>query len=168
MSELSRRRLLRWGLGATAGGIILPSWATPTEASGELGSYGLFLQQPPAQPEPPADLAATRLRELAIPPAQAPTEFRLTEPNIRGPYHRTGAPMRAKITPPLEPGTVLFIRGRVWGMDTRQPLANVSLDIWQANAQGRYDNDDSQPPTGSELVRQPSQDADRRERLLRI
>ena len=56
-----------------------------------------------------------------------------TEDNILGPYHRAGAPFRAKITPPLEPGTVLVIRGRVWGLDT-QPLKNTVLDIWQANA----------------------------------
>ncbi len=157
MSDLSRRRLLQMGLGATAGGLILPSLATPTEASGDLGRYGEFVQQqqrPPVNPPPAnqaADLAATRLRELAIAPAQAPTEFRLTEENILGPYHRASAPMRAKITPPLEPGTVLIIKGRVWGMDTRRTLANVTLDIWQADARGRYDNDDPQRPPAANL-----------------
>ena len=149
MSEMSRRRLLSMGLGATAGGLLLPALSTPTEASGDLGRYGEFVLAPAAPA--PSELAASRLRELAIPPAAAPAEFRATEVNILGPYHRTGAPMRAKITPPLEPGTVLLIRGRVWGLDTRRALPNALLDIWQANAQGRYDNDEPQRPPAANL-----------------
>jgi protocatechuate 3,4-dioxygenase beta subunit len=149
MSELSRRRFLETGLGMTAGGLLLPSLVTPTEASGDLGRYGDFIaQQTPA----PAEQAAARLRELAIPAAQAPAEnVRATEVNILGPYHRANAPFRAKITPPLEPGTVLIVRGRVWGQDTRRALPNTLLDIWQANAQGRYDNDDPQQPPAANL-----------------
>ncbi len=40
----------------------------------------------------------------------------------------------------------MLITGRVWGVDTRKPLANARLDIWQANAKGRYDNDDPRNP----------------------
>ena len=150
MSNMSRRGLLQAGLSVTAGGLILPALASPTEASGDLGRYGEFVaQQTPPNPMP--DAAAVRLRELAIPPAQAPANFRITEDNILGPYHRPNAPFRAKITPPLEPGTVLVIRGRVWGMDTRRVLANTLLDVWQANAQGRYDNDDQQRPPAANL-----------------
>jgi catechol 1,2-dioxygenase len=147
MSELSRRQFLGTGLGVTAGGLLLPALATPTEASGELGRYGEFI----TQQTPPPDLAANRIRELAIPAAQPPANFRLTEDNILGPYHRTGAPFRGKITPPLEPGNVLVIRGRVWGLDTRRILANATLDVWQANAQGRYDNDDPQRQPAANL-----------------
>ena len=67
----------------------------------------------------------------------APAQFAATEDNILGPFYRRGAPFRAKITPPLEPGTVLLVRGRVWGADTRKPLVNAVLDVWQANAKGR-------------------------------
>jgi protocatechuate 3,4-dioxygenase beta subunit len=42
----------------------------------------------------------------------------------------------------MEPGTVMLISGRVYGHDTRRPLVNAIIDVWQANAQGRYDNDD--------------------------
>src|SRR5204863_369909 len=66
----------------------------------------------------------------------------VTEPNILGPYYRQGAPYRGKSTPPLEPGEVIVIRGQVWGHDSKRPLAHAVLDIWQANAKGRYDNDD--------------------------
>ena len=148
MSDPSRRRFLETGLGVTAGGLLLPSLAVATEPSGDLGSYGAFVAQQPSQ----AELAASRLRELAIPAAQVPAaNVRATEDNILGPYHRANAPFRGKITPPLEPGTVLVIRGRVWAQDTRRPLASTVLDVWQANAQGRYDNDDPQNPPAANL-----------------
>jgi protocatechuate 3,4-dioxygenase beta subunit len=151
MAALSRRRFLQNGLAVTAGGLLVPSLATATEVSGELGSYGVFLTQQPAQPTP-AQLAANRLRELAIPAAQAPAaNVRATEDNILGPYHRQNAPFRAKITPPLEPGTVLTIKGRVYGLDTRRVLPSTLIDIWQANAQGRYDNDDPNHPPAANL-----------------
>ncbi len=151
MPDLSRRRFLDAGLGITAGGLLLPSLAIATETSGDLGSYGNFVTQTPPQPAP-TELTATRLRELAIPAAQQPAaNARLTEVNILGPYHRPNVPFRAKITPPLEPGTVMVIKGRVWGQNTRRALANTIIDIWQANAQGRYDNDD-QPPAANLFV----------------
>ena len=31
------------------------------------------------------------------------------------------------------------MRGRVWGINTRKPIANAVLDVWQADAKGRYD-----------------------------
>lgn len=127
MSKTSRRQFVQEGLTlAAAGGLLLPVNAGPTETSGTLGSYTLYLQQEQA------------------PTGPQPRNWNLTEPNILGPFHRAGAPFRAKITPPLEPGTVLLISGRVYAHDTRRPLANAVLDIWQANAQGRYDNDDPQ------------------------
>jgi protocatechuate 3,4-dioxygenase beta subunit len=142
MANLSRRRFLESGLAVTAGGLLVPSIVTATETSGDLGSYGSFIQQQTTQPTP-AQLAENRLRELAIPAAQAPAaNVRATEDNILGPYHRQNAPFRAKITPPLEPGTVLTIKGRVFGLDTRRILPSTVIDIWQANREGRYDNDD--------------------------
>jgi catechol 1,2-dioxygenase len=69
-----------------------------------------------------------------------------TEPDVLGPYFRKGAPFRAKVTPPNEPGTSLLVSGRVWGIDSRRPLREARIDIWQANAQGHYDNEDPQHP----------------------
>jgi len=150
MANLSRRRFLGSGLAVTAGGLLVPSLATPTEASGDLGNYEAFLTQ--TTPPTPAELLANRLRELPIPAEQVPAaNVRPTEVNILGPYHRPNVPFRAKITPPLEPGTVLTIKGRVWGQDTRRILASTVLDIWQANHQGRYDNDDPQRPPAANL-----------------
>lgn len=145
MSEHSRRHFLRLGLGGTAAGLLLPVAATVTEASGGLGSYAdLIAQETLGQ--------AGSGRPAAANP-QPPMNLRATEDNIQGPYYRRGAPYRAKVTPPLEPGTVLLVSGRVWGLDTRRPLANAVIDIWQANAQGRYDNDDSdRPPPANVFV----------------
>lgn len=139
MSHFSRREFVRTGsLGlaaAAAGGVVLRADAEPTEPSGELGAYGkLLADNRQANPQPPGRWAPT-------------------EDNILGPFYRQGAPYRAKITPPLEPGTVLLIRGRVWGFDSKRPLAGAVLDIWQANASGRYDNDDPRNPPAEGVFR---------------
>ncbi len=142
MNRVSRREFFRHGtMGLAAvgvGGLVLRADAAPTPGSGELGAYARMVAQLDAQPRPA--------------PA-APKNFQPTEDNILGPFYRPGAPFRAKITPPLEPGTVMLINGRVWGHDTKKPLAGVVLDIWQANAKGRYDNDDpSKPPAKDVFV----------------
>jgi catechol 1,2-dioxygenase len=58
-----------------------------------------------------------------------------------GTYFRPDAPLRAKITPPHEPGVVMVINGQIWGNDTREPIARAKMDVWQANAKGQYDNE---------------------------
>lgn len=135
MSDTTRRNFLRTtavGLAALGTGpLTLRSDAQPTPENGDLGAYGEYLS---GQGE--------RLDDASTEPAA----WSATEDNIRGPFHRRGVPFRGKVTPPLEPGTVLSIRGRVWGLDTRQPLDGAVLDLWQANEQGRYDNDDPRNP----------------------
>ena len=126
--SLDRRHFMSLGsVGlARASVLTLPAFAQPTEASGELG------EQSPVFAE--------------IAPPKLPENFKATEDNILGPYHRKLAPFRAKVTPPLEPGDPLVVRGRVWGIDSRKPLAGAIVDVWQANAAGRYDNDDQDKP----------------------
>jgi catechol 1,2-dioxygenase len=137
MSHFSRRRFLQQGtfglasLGAA--GLVLRAGAQPTPPSGGLGNYERLVKAQDPQ-------------GIELPKKWAPTED-----NILGPFHRAGAPFRAKITPPLEPGTVLLISGRVWGFDTKKPLPSAVLDIWQANAQGRYDNDDPDKPPARDV-----------------
>lgn len=141
--KISRRALLAGGgatiLGAVAGGLILPADAKPTEASGSLGQYAMYTGSS-AKSEPVA--AATPDEISLIPSAVAPKNFNPTQDNILGPFHRKGAPFRGKVTPPLEPGKVVLVKGRVWSFKTKKPLAGVTMDIWQASAKGRYDNDD--------------------------
>jgi protocatechuate 3,4-dioxygenase beta subunit len=137
-----RRTFLRsglWGLAAAGtGSLTLRAGAQATPASGDLGAYGDYLAGIGESPEdsPP----------VPVPNADPPNAWRATEDNILGPFYRPHAPFRGKLTPPLEPGDVLLITGRVWSLATRQPLASAVLDLWQANAEGRYDNDDPQRP----------------------
>ena len=168
MSNFSRRDFFRQGVGLAAigsAGLVLRSEARPTEGSGGLGSYARFLQaerqagQPPAQPRvnPGSeqkngnDVRGNAFQDKRAANVQLAEKIAPTEDNILGPYYRTGAPFRGKITPPLEAGKVLLISGRVWGFDTKRPLANAVLDIWQANAKGRYDNDDPKNPPAKDV-----------------
>jgi len=76
-----------------------------------------------------------------------------TESDVLGPFYRPGAPARAKVGPPHEPGTVLLIKGRVWGYDTKRPIPDAILEIWQASTFGHYDNEDPLHPPGSTAFR---------------
>jgi catechol 1,2-dioxygenase len=133
--SVSRREFFRGGL-ATAGvaALTLRTDALPTLPSGSLKHYPEF------------QLLADAPLPSVAPGAALADNVKPTEDNILGPYFREGAPYRAKITPPLAKGTTLLIRGRVWGFDTKKPLVNAVLDIWQADADGRYDNDDPKNP----------------------
>jgi catechol 1,2-dioxygenase len=164
MSKVSRRDFLRQGslgLGSvTAAGLVLRAGAEPTPGSGTLGNYAHYLHreslllaqaQKGGQPELPDVRNFVNDRRAAQ--VQLPNRFAVTEDNILGPFYRMGAPFRGKVTPPLEAGTVLQISGRVWAFDTRRPLPSAVIDIWQANSQGRYDNDDPNNPPARDLFR---------------
>jgi catechol 1,2-dioxygenase len=65
-------------------------------------------------------------------------------PTVRGaggPFYREGAPWRAKLCGADEPGEPLLIAGRVTAADTCRPLKGAVVDVWQADAAGRYDNE---------------------------
>lgn len=130
MGEQTRRAFFRTAAAGLAAGFALRAEAEPTPDSGEIGAYGDYL---------------TAVGE-STDVAPEPDRWSATEDNILGPFHRAGALYRGKITPPLAEGAVLLIAGRVFGLDTRQPLPGVTLDIWQADHHGRYDNDDPRNP----------------------
>jgi protocatechuate 3,4-dioxygenase beta subunit len=69
-----------------------------------------------------------------------------TEDDVIGPYYRGSAPYRAKISPPMASGEVLVISGRVWGFHSKRAIPDCLLDVWQANADGHYDNEDADHP----------------------
>ncbi|MBX9694151.1 MAG: hypothetical protein K2Z81_17340 [Cyanobacteria bacterium] len=137
---VNRRDLLVAGL-ATAGGLafgegILSALAKPTPGSGKLGEYETYVSAAP-----------TRARErAAVAPSSVGTSLNLTEENILGPFHRAGAPFRAKISPPLAPGTAVVVSGTVWSYKTKKPLPHTTIDVWHASEAGRYDNDDPAHP----------------------
>jgi catechol 1,2-dioxygenase len=71
---------------------------------------------------------------------------RLTEESQYGPFYREGAPWRAQLCGPEEPGERLTIAGRVTAAGTCEPLKDAVLDLWQASAAGFYDNNDPARP----------------------
>jgi len=125
-NELTRREFLKQttlGL-ATAGvaGWILRADARPTTASKNIEISEQVLQQMGEPPQPVLmqdNLAPTKKSQL-------------------GPFYRAGAPFRAKVTPPFEPGTVLIVSGRVWAYDTKKPLSGAALDVWHVDHHGDY------------------------------
>jgi catechol 1,2-dioxygenase len=135
MNEHSRRDFLHYGSCGLAalgsGSLILRSDAQPTEGAGELEEYAEALKG---------------FASMDPPKKWEPTEDEIEEPS----RFRREAPFRAKVTPPGAPGKILLIGGRVWGVDTKKPLAHAVLDVWQANAYGRYHNEDpGKPPAKS-------------------
>ncbi len=58
-----------------------------------------------------------------------------------GPNHKSGAPFRAKLSPPLADGTVLLVKGHVRDGATGEGIDGAVLDAWQADATGHYDLD---------------------------
>ena len=57
-----------------------------------------------------------------------------------GPFYRAGAPWTSRLCGPDEPGEPLRLSGRVTAADTCRPLPGVTLDVFQANADGLYDS----------------------------
>jgi protocatechuate 3,4-dioxygenase beta subunit len=64
-----------------------------------------------------------------------------TEANIEGPFYKEGAPSRMVLVDADTPGTRITVSGRVLAADGCTPLAGATLDVWQADASGAYDND---------------------------
>lgn len=135
--EFDRRHFL--GLAAGAGVLTLRADEPPTPTTPDAHDYVSFLKakgDPTVSPE---------------------GKWKPTHADILGPFWASGAPFRGKVTPPLEPGDLLVIRGRVWSHRTKEPLANAVLDVWQADAKGRYDFQDKPNTEARALVggRQP-------------
>ena len=128
MFDPTRRRFLEntaIGL-ATVGvsGLFLRSDAQPTQVVNRDQSNGILIQLQPAKRE-----AATRNSEL-----------KKVTPFPYGPFYRTGSPFRGKLSLPGEPGTPFILSGRVWGFDTKRPLAAAVLDFWHVDMQEKYSN----------------------------
>jgi len=63
----------------------------------------------------------------------------LTPEQTEGPYFKLSSPQRASLLEPGMAGTRLRLGGLVTDRNCR-PLANVLIDLWQADAGGAYDN----------------------------
>ena len=114
-SQTNRRNFLTFGSLAAAGSALnLQAEALPTPATEDAHGYVNYLQANGKDIVPEG-------------------KWKPTHPDILGPFWASGAPFRGKVTPPLEPGELLVIRGRVWSHKTKKPLANTVLDVWQAD-----------------------------------
>lgn len=104
--------------GAAAGSLVLPASARPTPRSPDASEAEAILEELGEPPEP----------SLVLDRAVRPTDSREL-----GPFYRAGAPYRAKVCPPLEPGRALIVTGRVWAHDTKKPIPGAQLDVWQVD-----------------------------------
>jgi catechol 1,2-dioxygenase len=121
----TRRTFLQHGARglATLGvsGLILRCDAQPTQPISRDGSDQILIQMGAAQQE------------------VAPKgELRKVTPLPYGPFYRTGAPFRGKLSLPGEAGTTFVLSGRVWAYDTKRPLPGVVLDFWHVDMQEKY------------------------------
>ena len=118
---IDRRLLLRWlALGPATGAGLLAGfphgfWRQSKSESRRAGAGGVF------------DLVGEQC---------APTG-----PDVQGPFYLPGAPRRTALAGPDEPGDPIVIRGTVLGPDCKTPLSGALLDVWQADAEGRYHDD---------------------------
>lgn len=70
-----------------------------------------------------------------------PTDGRLTESTVEGPFHMVDSPPRAlgdTIDEAGRGGEPCLVTGRVTDTDGR-PVAGAGIDVWQADAEGFYD-----------------------------
>jgi hydroxyquinol 1,2-dioxygenase len=70
-----------------------------------------------------------------------------TESTVFGPFHRLGAPdmpAGGNIAPRDRTGVPTLVSGRVLDLDGR-PIAGAVLDVWQAQTNGLYDSQDTNP-----------------------
>jgi protocatechuate 3,4-dioxygenase beta subunit len=81
-----------------------------------------------------AALLSLPLAALAQAPCGAPTPG-----DMEGPFYKAGAPARASIAEAGSKAEKLLLTGVVRSADCK-PLAGVTLDFWQADAEGAYDN----------------------------
>lgn len=92
---------------------------------------GCSTQKAPAPTPTPVDEQRVSLRPPCVP----------TFVDGGGPYYKLNAPKRSELAPKNSKGEVLFVTGRVLANDCATPVANVTVDIWQANESGSYEDE---------------------------
>jgi protocatechuate 3,4-dioxygenase beta subunit len=127
MSNTTRRTFLRnssIGLAAVGvSGLLLRSDAQPTQEITRAAADAVAINMGPVPQE-----------------ITAKTELKKVTPQPYGPFYRTGAPFRGKLSLPGEAGTTFVLSGRVWAYDTKRPLPGVVLDFWHVDMQEKYSN----------------------------
>lgn len=77
--------------------------------------------------------------ETFVPTPDCTSPVSLTPSMTEGPYYKSGSPERASLIEPGMKGTRLFLSGFVLTNEC-EPVDHAWLDFWQANAEGKYDN----------------------------
>jgi protocatechuate 3,4-dioxygenase beta subunit len=134
-SEMSRRVFLSGGVGGLF--LVAPVLFLPSCRRALPGDPMPAESAPPNGARPPASPASTPI----APPPLVARACGATDDNIEGPYYRVGAPLRSNLIDAGIVGAAFTLSGRVLSLDCKTPLAGAELDIWQADGQGRYDND---------------------------
>jgi protocatechuate 3,4-dioxygenase beta subunit len=111
-----------------------PVVSTLTVPESQTAASSLPTVESSATPGVEPTAASTTLQDVSC---TAPAT--LTPSSTEGPYFTAGSPERASLLEAGMPGTVLVLSGFVLTSDC-QPVANVKLDFWQADANGVYDN----------------------------
>jgi catechol 1,2-dioxygenase len=63
-----------------------------------------------------------------------------TTTDILGPFYRPGAPVRTNINSKNYPGKLFHLSGTVFKEDGKTPFENCTVEIWQCDENGIYDN----------------------------
>ena len=94
------------------------------------------------QPSTSASTTSTPSSAASLSPAAASTDACLTQSTpaqTEGPYFKPGSPARTSLIESGMSGTRLVLSGRVLTLACA-PVAGATLDFWQADAGGTYDN----------------------------
>ena len=113
-----RRRLLQAGCASVLG----LTFGSPL-------ANAMYHIDPPAEPDAAAMAPTPECRDGDEP----------TPRQGAGPFYTPDSPQRANLIEPGLPGTPLVLVGHVL-QTSCQPIAGVLLDFWQADDEGRYDN----------------------------
>lgn len=81
-----------------------------------------------------SDASAQRAR-----PTPACGEYGVTQRQTPGPYFTPNSPLRSSLLEPGMLGTRIVVEGTVLTIDCK-PIPRATLDFWQADARGEYDN----------------------------
>jgi protocatechuate 3,4-dioxygenase beta subunit len=107
-----------------------------------LAACGSSVPTATSAPAPTAAASAEPASTVAAPASSATActaPATMTTPQTEGPYYRSGAPASADLVSDGMTGTRITLTGQVLGTDCR-PLDNAKVEIWQADANGVYDN----------------------------
>lgn len=137
--QLNRRSILKaLGVAVPAAGLLVGCSDDSAVATPDAGVDGAGAT--PDMGAPAADMGfsdGTAAADLAAPDmtgkACAPTKG-----DALGPFHEKGAPFRAMLAGATEPGDRVIVSGTVFGPDCKTPLAGAIVDVWHADASGKY------------------------------